>query len=207
MSEQSPYERLGVAEGASFEEIQSTRARLLQEHASDPQKTAQIEAAYDAVLMQRLKLRQEGKIKVPDGIRFAEQNTPTPNPATDSPSQGTTPAWIANLLDRPGRWDLILPAIVYLALVGLVAFFPGDATVQQFAMVVATGSSLYFLYRKESRLGRSVLLSFVALVGGFFLGSLVYVGLKQVVPSLPEDTIVISWTTFVILWGVSSFLK
>jgi hypothetical protein len=73
MSEQSPYEKLGVSEEASFDEIQDVRNRLLQQYSGDSKRVEVIEAAYDAILMDRLRMRQEGKIKVPERIRFPER--------------------------------------------------------------------------------------------------------------------------------------
>ena len=73
MSEQNVlYETLGLTEASSFEEVQSAKTRLSAEYKDDPQRKESIETAYDAILMERLRLRQEGKIKVPDRIRFAE---------------------------------------------------------------------------------------------------------------------------------------
>ncbi|MBD2326868.1 CPP1-like family protein [Alkalinema sp. FACHB-956] len=205
MSEQSPYEKLGVSEGATFEEIQATRTRLLEEYADEPQKVAQVEAAYDAVLMQRLKLRQEGKIAVPDGIRFAEQASPSVQQKTASVVKESG-QWFQSLLGQTDRWSWALPAIVYLALGTWVGLMPQPQGVQ-LAMMVATGSALYFLYRKEKRIGRSALWGFGGLIGGFVLGTVAYTLLKAVIPGLPSDTIVISWTTFLVLWGIASFLK
>ncbi|MGI0493951.1 CPP1-like family protein [Alkalinema pantanalense CENA528] len=205
MSEQSPYEKLGVAEGATFEEIQATRTRLLQEYADEPQKVAQVEAAYDAVLMQRLKLRQEGKIAVPDGIRFAEQTPPSVQQKTASAVKESS-QWLQSVLGQTGQWGWVLPAIVYLGLGAWVGFMPQPQIVQ-LAMMLATGSGLYFLYRKEKRLGRSALWSFGGLIGGFVIGTLSYTLLKSLIPGLPSDTIVISWVTFLVLWGIASFLK
>ncbi|MCJ8282426.1 MAG: CPP1-like family protein, partial [Rivularia sp. ALOHA_DT_140] len=73
MSDQNPYEKLGVSEDASFEEIQDTRDRLVEQYSSDGQRLEMIEAAYDAVLMDRLRMRQEGKIKVHERIRIPER--------------------------------------------------------------------------------------------------------------------------------------
>ncbi|OUC12321.1 MAG: hypothetical protein B0A82_22860 [Alkalinema sp. CACIAM 70d] len=205
MSEQSPYEKLGVAEGATFEEIQATRTRLLQEYADEPQKVAQVEAAYDAVLMQRLKLRQEGKIAVPDGIRFAEQAPPSVQQKTAAVVKESG-QWFQSILGQTGQWSWVLPAIVYVGLGAWVGLMPQPQVIQ-LAMMLATGSGLYFLYRKERRLGRSVLWSFGGLIGGFVMGTLSYTLLKSLIPGLPNDTIVISWMTFLVLWGISSFLK
>ena len=57
-----PYSRLGLAPGASFDEVQSARSRCLAETDNDPQAKARVEAAYDAVLMARLRDRQQGQV-------------------------------------------------------------------------------------------------------------------------------------------------
>ena len=73
MSQQSPYEQLGVSEDATFEEIQAAKQRVLAQLGGDDTLQNNIEAAYDAILMERLKLRQQNKIKVPEEIRFPEK--------------------------------------------------------------------------------------------------------------------------------------
>ena len=57
-----PYARLGLAPGASFDEVQAARSRCLAETDNDPQAKARVEAAYDAVLMARLRERQQGQV-------------------------------------------------------------------------------------------------------------------------------------------------
>ena len=73
MSEQTPYQKLEVSEDASFEEIQSSRDRLVALYNDNEQSKQDVEVAYDAILMDRLRRRQTGEIKVPERIRFAEQ--------------------------------------------------------------------------------------------------------------------------------------
>ena len=73
MSDQNYYDTLGLDENSSFEEIQEAKERLIAQCEDDRKQKEAIEAAYDAILMERLRLRQEGKIKVPDRIRFAEE--------------------------------------------------------------------------------------------------------------------------------------
>ncbi|MEB3292130.1 MAG: CPP1-like family protein [Synechococcales bacterium] len=211
MSEQNPYEKLGVNEGASFEEIQSSRSRLLEEHAGNPQKQAELEKAYDAVLMERLKQRQEGKIKVPDGIRFAEK---TPQPAT-TPTltlpKPEAPAWLQTWVGQPDLWNLLVPAIVLVGLSVWIGWMP-RSDVLQLTMAFATGTSLFFLYRKEHKLGRAVLLSFVSSILGFLLGLAIYALLPASIRvSLPAgemgQNLVISWVVFLVLWIVTVFFK
>jgi len=205
MSSQSPYEKLGVSEGATFEEIQTARARLVEELAGDQRKISEVEAAYDSVLMERLRLRQEGKIKVPDRIRFPEklvQATPSETPAPTAKSN----QWLLSLIDQPSIQDIAFPAVGMAGLGALVYFYPTDQ-VLQIAMALATGTTLYFLYRKERKLGRAILLGVTGLLLGFAIGGVAYTLLLPSLPMLPSNEIVISLVTFLVLWLVSSFTK
>lgn len=78
----SPYDRLGVAPDAGFDAVQAAKEQRLAELGDDdPIARARIEAAYDAVLMERLKERQQGKVST--AARSAsqrEQATPPPKP-------------------------------------------------------------------------------------------------------------------------------
>ena len=56
MSDRNPYEQLEVAESATFEEIQESRNRLMAQHSGDKQRLQSIEVAYDAILMERLRI-------------------------------------------------------------------------------------------------------------------------------------------------------
>lgn len=77
----SPYERLGVEPDAGFDAVQAAKLARLEAAGDDPMARARIEAAYDAVLMERLKQRQQGKVST--AARSAsqrEQATPPPRP-------------------------------------------------------------------------------------------------------------------------------
>jgi hypothetical protein len=211
MSSQNPYEQLGVTEASSFDEIQDARNRLFTEYAGDRKQLESIEAAYDAVLMDRLRLRQEGKIKVPDRIRFPEKTVKPPPSPTPAPSN--SPNWLQRLVDTPSRKDILLPAGIMTALTaGVFLYPPTSAAAQQqflqFLLVLGVGSNFYFLFRKERKLGRAVLLSLAGLVLGLSLGYVLSlllpaqaagIGLKQ------ENFATI--ITFFVLWLVSSFLR
>ncbi|MEM9511364.1 MAG: CPP1-like family protein, partial [Cyanobacteria bacterium P01_E01_bin.48] len=69
MDGNSPHQVLGIAQDASFEEIKAARDHLLQQLTQDEVQQRLVEQAYDAILMERLRLRQEGKIPIPDDIR------------------------------------------------------------------------------------------------------------------------------------------
>lgn len=205
MSDRNPYEKLGVPKGATFEEIQGAKTRLLAEFSDDQKKMLEIEAAYDAVLMERLKMRQEGKIPVPDRIRFPEKLAQAIPSSTSAPSQNS-PQWLKNLVDTPAAKEIALPAGIQLFLGGAVFFYPQDAALQ-LAMAISVAASLYFVFRKERKLGRSVLLSLGGLILGFVVGGLLDGLLRSQISGLPSPDVVVSLITFFVLWLISSFLK
>lgn len=201
MSDKNAYERLGLDESASFDEIQEARNRLVQEYASDRKQIEAIETAYDAILMDRLRLRQEGKIKVPDRIRFPERLVEPP-PEFAPASAKKTPDWLQRLIDTPSRADILLPGVVFLG-TGLLGL-----TVPSMGLALGVGASLYFLNRKEHKFGRAFLLTLIGLVIGVVLG--LQIG-QLIAPQLAQISLATesfaALVTFVILWLISSFLR
>jgi len=61
---QDPYARLGITADSGFEAVQQAKAAALNAAGDDPQARSKVEAAYDAVLMARLRERQTGKLSV-----------------------------------------------------------------------------------------------------------------------------------------------
>ena len=61
-SEKSPYEILGVKEGAPFEDIQRARDIKVEEAGEDLILKAKIESSFDQLLMGSLKARQSGNV-------------------------------------------------------------------------------------------------------------------------------------------------
>lgn len=208
MSEQNPYEKLGVTENASFEEIQDAKQRLSEHYGDDPKAFESVEAAYDAIIMDRLRLRQEGKIKVPERIRFPERSYEAP-PSLSSSSPKNSPPWLQQLLDTPSRSDVLWPAVVFLALASATVFYqnPQDSLLP-LLVALGFGANIYFLNRKEQRFGRSVLITLVGLVLGITLGS----GLASLLSaqgagvSLEKEQFT-GLVTFCIFWLSSSFLR
>jgi hypothetical protein len=217
MNTQNPYDQLGVSEDASFDDIQTARNRLLEEHQGDPKQLEQINVAYDAVLMERLKLRQEGRIKVPDRIRFPEKVAVPPPPKPSSVAM-SAPGWIQSLRDTtPLPKDVWLSAGVYAALSAVVVLSPlfnlplaAAANLLQMTLVLGMGAGFYFLYRKERKLGRAVLLGVTGLVLGYILGGaleallrpqLALIGLSSPLPLFATAI------TFLVFWLISAFLR
>lgn len=208
MSDLSAYEQLGVTEDASFDEIQEARNRLIAEFSHDRKQAELIEAAYDAVLMDRLRLRQEGKIKVPDVIRFPEKNA-APAPKATATAAKPMPAWLERLADDPERPDIIYPAVINLGLSALLILFPSpDGAAVQVSLAIAVGACLYFLNRKEHKFGRALLLTLVGLIVGLSLGAIVSSSLAGMLSSVGMPLLsATAVVTLFVLWFVSSFLR
>lgn len=209
MSDQNSYEALGLSDAASFEEVQSAKQRLIDEQGQDPQRKEQIEAAYDAILMDRLRLRQEGKIKVPDRIRFAEKQAEAAAKAEAEARPAQPPEWLRGWLDTPTRDDILWPSVIYLGLAVLCWFTATDGTGASVALGFGITVCIYFLNRKEHRFWRSILLSTGALLVGLLLGFAVLslIGQQGGNIDAAQQSAIAAIVTLVLFWFVSSFLR
>lgn len=174
MSDLSPYEQLGVSEDASFEEIQEAKQTLRIKYQQNTQVVETIEAAYDAIIMARLRMRQEGKIKVPDQIRFPS-NTTTKNTnffkEKSSEINGKTSMWLQNLIDNPSPKEVTINGIIFLCL-AIITVFAQSNDMLPFLLTLGVATSFYFLYQKQRLFWRAAGLTFVAFVIGILLGSI-----------------------------------
>lgn len=200
MSDQNPYEKLGVTEDASFEEIQDAKGNLMQQHQDNQKLVETVEAAYDAIIMDRLRMRQEGKIKVPERIRFPEKLSQAP-PSFPQTQISRSPAWLEGFLDTPSTGDILWPAVTFLIL-SLLSVPNNQDSILPLALALGFGCNIYFLNRKEQKFGRSILLTLAGLLIGVGLGSLLGTNLGGMEP-LKFATV----ATFVIFWLISSFLR
>jgi hypothetical protein len=208
MSQQSPYEQLGVAEDASFEEIQVAKQRAIANCSNDRQLQENLESAYDAILMERLKLRQQGKIKVPEGIRFPEKTPVSVVPNFKPPALSNSPSWLADTFERPSQTEILTTSGVYAVLSGAV-LVPAIANAGlPTLMALGTGFSLYFINQKQRRFKRALLGSLIALIVGTATASVLvnYLHLPVNQIGIPGEVFA-SLLTFLSLWTVSSFSK
>jgi len=183
-----PYALLGIAADASFDAVQAARAARIEAVGDDPMARSRVEAAYDAILMNRLKERQQGKVS--SAARSAsqrEQATPPPTrPALPAlPSLPQLPA--ARLSDRrlslPAlslatgreRW---FPLATHGTLLLLLLALP--AAPADLLLALATAATLLNLQRRGGRFLASVGWSFALLLVGLLLGA----ALQAVVPLL-----------------------
>lgn len=209
MNEPSPYQRLGVTEAATFEEIQEAKKRLTQQYQDNAQMLESVETAYDAVIMDRLRRRQEGRIKVPDRIRFPEQITEYKQSAIAQASKGS-PSWLRNLLDKPSTGDILIPGTIYviLSILTVVASSGKGDSLLGLLMAIASFVAVYFIYRKEKRFGRALLLSLGGLVVGVSIGYALFSGLQGSNIKLTlESEQIAAIAAYIILWLMTSFLR
>jgi hypothetical protein len=208
MSDQNPYEKLGVTEDASFDEIQDAKGRLMQQHRGDQKLVESVEAAYDAIIMDRLRMRQEGKIKVPERIRFPEKLSPAPPTFPQAPAN-RSPAWLQRLLDTPSPGELLGPAIAFSVLGALTIFYPApDESILPLALALGFCCNIYFLNRKERQFGRAVLLTLAGLLIGVGLGTLLGGLIESQIASFGLATEKFATlVSFFVLWLISSFLR
>ena len=208
MSEQNPYEQLGVTENSSFEEIQAAKKRLYEQYGNDSAVLETVEIAYDSIIMDRLRLRQEGKIKVPEKIRFPERNVEksikVPQLVNDQSA-----VWLQDLIDTPSQADILWPTGIFLTLSAIAVFSQNTGgSILPLLMALGFIANIYFLNRKEGRSGRAFLISFIALFAGIALGT----GLANLllgqggVTVLGKDQFA-SAATFCLFWIVSCFLR
>ncbi|MEA5510300.1 CPP1-like family protein [Crocosphaera sp. UHCC 0190] len=206
MSEQTPYEKLGITEAASFEEIQEAKNRLSQEYRDDVKVVESIEAAYDAIIMERLRMRQEGRIKVPDRIRFPDRKVEVP-PSLPSLSLNNSPPWLQRFIDTPSSKELVWPTGIFLGLALLAGFSSDQSSLLPLLLALGVFTNLYFLNRKENKFGRALLITLVGLLLGVGLG----MGIAQLLQgsNLIGGThqSLISIVVFFVFWLSSSFLR
>ncbi len=193
-----PYERLGVAPDASFDTVQEAKLARLDEAGDDPLVRSRIEAAYDAVLMDRLKERQQGRVS--SAARSAsqrEQASPPPSrPALSAlpslpqlpPSRLPRPSFSLPQLQLATGRDLWFPLAADGVLLVLLVLMPGAAP--ELLTALATGVTLLNLQRRSGRFLAAVGWSFALLCVGLVLGGLLAGGLgPALTQSLPVTTL------------------
>jgi Protein CHAPERONE-LIKE PROTEIN OF POR1-like len=205
MSQPNPYARLGIDESASFEEIQAAKQRLQKEHSNDPQLAEAIEAAYDSILMERLKMRQEGKIQIPEGIRYPEKEKSIQTlslPKLAPPQLGNA----ADLVELPSRRNLAIGSAL-MSVLAVGAALPTMALGNlPTLMVVAVGYTVVSLRAKSNRLGRAFAITGLGLIAAIGLSALA-VDVGELPTGQLGGARVAALVTILFMWLLTAFVK
>ena len=184
---QDPYARLGITADSGFEAVQHAKAAALAAAGDDPQARSKVEAAYDAVLMARLRERQTGKISMAaanasereqqissasttasngPGVLTRLRQLSIPSPSVSSAS------WAPSLDLVEGQGLLVRAAIGAVAVLLLLASPGGAELVLSLGTIGAFVSQVKRGRRPLGALGWSLLLLAVGLAMGAVLRGL-----------------------------------
>lgn len=176
-----PYDRLGVPPDAPFDQVQDARAaRLAEISEDDPLARSRVEAAYDAVLMDRLKERQQGRVST--AARTAsqrEQVAPASEPRVSLPSlprlaplplvrNAARPSFALPQLELATGREFWFPLVAIGALLVLLLLPGGDPGLPLALGALAT---LVNLQRRHGRFLQAVLTTLALLVAGLLVGA------------------------------------
>jgi hypothetical protein len=192
----NPYTLLGIAPQSTFEEVQAARQAKLDATGDDPLARSRVEAAYDAVLMDRLKERQQGRVS--SAARSASQKETLPTPARPPLAQlpslpslslpriggGSSAAGRPLSVSLASGRERLVPLIGHGVLLVLALAFPGAAPDALLALAALT--TLVNLQRRNGTFGRSVGYTVLLLALGLGLSQLLLMALPvPVVQALP----------------------
>lgn len=209
MSDLNPYEQLGVDEDASFEEIQKAKQELKVQYENNPQLLDSIEVAYDAIIMQRLRLRQEGKIKVPEQIRFPEKVVEKTKIPVISNAQSTLnfSSWFNDLIAQTTGKELLINSLIFLGLI-TASILNQNRENLPLLLTVGLGTGFAVLYLKQRIFWRSLAIIFITFVVGISLGNIIFnLGISAGLSLSFNGEQFASLFTFCLLWLVSNFLR
>ncbi|KAB2636257.1 hypothetical protein D8674_026791 [Pyrus ussuriensis x Pyrus communis] len=182
MSVENALKLLGVSDGASFDEILRAKNSIVAACKDDQEAIAQVEAAYDMLLMRSLTQRRAGKV-VNSSVRYADVKP------VSAPGIGSVPQWLQATVknppiavETPSTSDLGVQVGVYGALMALTyvngasgsSLGPyGGADVPGLILAGSFGASLYFMTKKNIKLGKATIITVGGLVAGAVVGSAV----------------------------------
>ena len=175
MTEESPdpYSLLGIAPESSFEEVQVARQAKLDAVGDAPIPRARVEAAYDTILMDRLKERQQGRVS--SAARSASQKETLPTPPRPLAKLQQLPSLPLPFSLATGR-ERLFPLISHGTLLVLVLVLPDSAP--ESLLALGALATLLNLLRRNGRFFQAVgcTLLLLALGLGLSIGLLAAVG-------------------------------
>ena len=189
-----PYVRLGIPPDAPFDQVQEARAaRLAEIGEDDPLARSRLEAAYDAVLMDRLKERQQGRVSTAARTASQREQVTPPTERMSLPSlPRLAPLPLVRNAVRPSfslpRFELAAGREFWFPLVAIgvllvLLLLPG--TDPSLPLALGGLATLVNLQRRHGRFLQAVVLTLVLLVAGLLVGAAVVALLGPQLDDLP----------------------
>ena len=208
-----PYSKLGLTPSSGFEAVQQARERCLREAADDPQAQARVEAAYDAVLMARLRNRQDGQVSQAAASASAREQAsgqsvvPQSKPGvgvlqkirSNLPDAGQSLSGLAPQLSLAEGQGLIVRIAAGVIGLALLLVSPGSTTL---VLALAVIGSFLSSVRRGRRALPALGWTLLTLIVGLLLGALLMSLLQSssgAVPLLSVDQIQ-AIPALVLLW-------
>jgi hypothetical protein len=187
-----PYEQLGITPDAGFESVQQARQQCLDDlPADDAQSRARVEAAYDSILMQRLKERQLGQLTgaAASASKRETSSNSNPSPLPGLPSLPALPRPklelrlpslpSLSLASGPQLWAPVITGSAMLLALLLIGASPGTA---ELLLALAALLTVVVLQKRLGRFPAAVGWSFALLLSGLLIGAALVPFLSPLVP-------------------------
>lgn len=197
--EKDPYKRLGIDADSTSEEVSSAFNFLIREHAGDERGVEAIEAAYDRIISDRLSTRKKAK-----GLRKLRKE----KKENEGDYDPAVLQRVKNMFAKPDQQTLMRRTVLYAIISGWAIAAPATSG-PAFQMAIAFGTCVFFLNQKrggEGTLGKSFRDSFIALLLGWLVGSIVPVYIP-LFPQAMSPELILALFSFVSLWVTCTFLK
>ena len=180
--DKTPYEILGVTEGADFEDIQKARDKKVKEAGDDILAKAKIESSFDQLLMGSLKARQSGSISFEAQNASQKENKRMQSINSQFPllskiknlSKNTTNnTQTSTSFNFSNKNNDQLPTKLSLALIFLILLFLGPDSYNRLLLSISTLILTYVQIKSGKRFLSSLGLSVAFLSLGLIFGGLI----------------------------------
>lgn len=190
-----PYKCLGISREANYDEITEARNYLMEAYAGHEASEEAIEGAYDKIISQGFKRRRKTKMNLG---RESADVAPEDNFFTRLRAR----------MDKPSR-EVLMQRIFLFSFITAWSVMLSNETGPTLQLLAAFGLSTLFLNQKaqNKELGMSVGLSFIALVAGWLVGTLLEVYLPRIFPPAWTPETICALFSYIALWGMSTFWK
>ncbi|KAL6545914.1 hypothetical protein OROGR_009788 [Orobanche gracilis] len=177
MSVENALNVLGLSDGASFDDILRAKNLIIASCKDDQRAISQVEAAYEMLLMQSLAKRRAGEA-VNSSVRYADVKLvnshrkmwPLSNWLKDSPVTVEAPT-MGELRVQAGVYGALM-VLTYVNGASSSSVVPyAEADVHGLILATSFGASLYFMTKKNVKLGKATLIMIGGLIAGAVVGS------------------------------------